>query len=285
MSDISLIGLGAMGAALATAMINAGHKVTVWNRTAAKTQRFVALGAAAAASLPDAIEASPATLICIDNYDATRALFEESGATAKLRGRRLIQLSTGTPKEARAAEDWAQSFGAVYLDGAIMPYPDQIGDPDAQILFAGPQGDYQALLPLLSSLGGDLRFVGENIAAAAALDMSLLTVQLSVYFGALHGAHACEAEGVDLKLYASMFPAEEPARGMIEQLAEDDYSDRGANLIVWEAALQRIQRQARDAGINGEVPDFISSLFHRAIKAGYGAEDVGAIIKVLRAGV
>jgi 3-hydroxyisobutyrate dehydrogenase-like beta-hydroxyacid dehydrogenase len=40
--------------------------------------------------------------------------------------------------------------------------------------------------------------------------------------------------------------------------------------------------QARDTGINSEIPDFVSRLFKRAISAGYGEEDVAALIKVLK---
>jgi len=46
--------------------------------------------------------------------------------------------------------------------------------------------------------------------------------------------------------------------------------------------LQRVQSQADDTGINSEIPDLISSLFKRAIGAGYGEEDVASIIKVMR---
>jgi 3-hydroxyisobutyrate dehydrogenase-like beta-hydroxyacid dehydrogenase len=51
---------------------------------------------------------------------------------------------------------------------------------------------------------------------------------------------------------------------------------------VWDGALQRIQAQARDAGINSEVPDFISGFFRRGIAAGYGEEDIASVIKVMR---
>ena len=62
----------------------------------------------------------------------------------------------------------------------------------------------------------------------------------------------------------------------------DAYTDPGATLAVWDAALQRIQSQAQDAGINSEIPDLISSLFKRAIAAGYGEEHIASIIKVMR---
>ena len=46
--------------------------------------------------------------------------------------------------------------------------------------------------------------------------------------------------------------------------------------------MQRLQTQARDAEMSSEFPNFISGMFKRAIAAGYGEEDVAALIKVLR---
>ena len=45
MTDISMIGLGAMGSALARAQIEAGHSVTVWNRSPQRMASLVAFGA------------------------------------------------------------------------------------------------------------------------------------------------------------------------------------------------------------------------------------------------
>ena len=41
MSDVSVIGLGAMGSALARTLLRDGHRVTVWNRTSSKTESLV----------------------------------------------------------------------------------------------------------------------------------------------------------------------------------------------------------------------------------------------------
>lgn len=97
MTDLTMIGLGAMGSALARAFVGAGHAVTVWNRTAEKTRPTVALGATSAATLAEAVQASMILVICIDNYDITKAMIEHHDAESRLSGRIIVQLSTGTP--------------------------------------------------------------------------------------------------------------------------------------------------------------------------------------------
>jgi len=57
-TDITVVGLGAMGSALARAQLRAGHKLTVWNRDPRKAEPLSAEGAVAAATLPEAIASS-----------------------------------------------------------------------------------------------------------------------------------------------------------------------------------------------------------------------------------
>jgi 3-hydroxyisobutyrate dehydrogenase-like beta-hydroxyacid dehydrogenase len=272
-----------MGSALARAFLGAGHGLCVWNRSPEKMEPLRRSGARAAESLQAAVEASPIVVVCIDNYAATKSLLEQGAVPASLSGRTLIQLSTGTPEDARRAQAWFKANGTDYIDGAIMPYPDGIGRADARILFAGPEAAFGRAQPYLACLGGDLRYLGENIAAAAVLDMAWLTYELCGYLAALHGANLCESETVELSSLADMYPEESPPRRLAKVIDSGDFANPGATLTVWESALQGVVSQARDAGINSEIPDLISSLFKRAIAAGYGEEDVAAVIKVLRA--
>ncbi len=288
MTEISLLGLGAMGAALARAQLKAGHEVTVWNRSPRKTAPLVALGAKGAAGVADAVQASPVIMICIDNYAATKTFLEADDVAPHLSDRTVIQLSTGTPREARDAEAWLNGRGASYLDGAIMAYPDSIGDAGTMILMAGAKAPFERCAVVLQCLGGNIRYLGENIAAPAALDMAVLSHSLGEFVGFAHGARLCEAEGVGADLVASMFAQGERARELAEIVHAGAYAlgslHPGATIRVWEGVVQRLQSQAGDAGMTSEVPDFISGVFKRAVAAGHGEEDVAALIKVLRDG-
>ena len=97
MSDISMIGMGAMGTALAKAQLKAGHEVTVWNRSPQKMTPLMDLGAKGAQSVAAAVEASPLIMICIDNYTGTNALLQAADVVPHLSGQSVIQLGTGTP--------------------------------------------------------------------------------------------------------------------------------------------------------------------------------------------
>ena len=86
------------------------------------------------------------------------------------------------------------------------PYPGGIGAADAQLLFSGQKAVYEASQLFLRPLGGDLRFIGEKVGAANALDLANLAWSLGRYVGFAHGARLCESEGVGLDVYAARYP-------------------------------------------------------------------------------
>ena len=111
---VTVVGLGRMGAALAGAFLNGGHATTVWNRAAAKADPLVARGAVRATTTAEAFSASRLVVICVLDNDAVRQLLHP--LAGKLTGRVLVNLSTGTPAEARELAGWAAGQGAEYLD-------------------------------------------------------------------------------------------------------------------------------------------------------------------------
>src|SRR6056300_1255094 len=153
MGDITVIGLGLMGSALARAIQRAGHELTVWNRSPEKMQPFVNEGVTVAPDEVAAIQASPVILVCIDNYAVTHALLNNPVITPLLAGRTIVQLSTGTPREALEAAEWMKQHDVSYVDGAILAGPNDIGTASGQILVCGDEAAYSKAGRLLDCLG------------------------------------------------------------------------------------------------------------------------------------
>ena len=286
MSDVTLIGLGAMGSALAKALIDAGHPITAWNRSSERLEKIVALGARGASDVPDAVKSSDVILVCVSNYTATRKFLGTEEVIPHLRGKTLVQMGSGTPSEARDNETWMKSHGGDYLDVSIQSYPEGIGEEGSLFFISGSQAAYELSLPFLREFGGDLRYYGENVGAANSLDMGELVYSLGKFIGFAHAARICEAEGVGLDQFASIFPEGEPARELADMVHADNYAlgdiHPGASVRVWEGVVQLMQDHAQKSGINSEVPNFISALFKRTMDLGYGEEDVAALVKALR---
>jgi len=282
MNDITVIGLGLMGTALAQAIQRAGHDLTVWNRSPAKMQPFINDGVTGAPDVASAITASPVILICIDNYAVTDTLLQTEEILPLLTGRTVVQLSTGTPKEAHEASEWMIARDVSYLDGAILCGPKAIATDDAQILLSGDETAYQRAGKLLECLGGTVRYLGPNTGAASALDLAWLTTCYGRFMAIIHAANLCKSEGAGLDDFISVFPDDPDIRGYAKVIHEESFHECTATLQVWGGALQRIQQQGVDAGISTEIPDFVASFFKKAVDAGYGEENVMSLFKVLR---
>jgi hypothetical protein len=196
------------GLCLARALLRGGYNTAVWNRTIAKADPLIDAGAVRSDSVGEALRAAPVAIICVDNYRSTRELLGTSDAAVSIEGRTVIQLSTGTPKEARESESWIQSLGGNYVDGAIMAYPADIGRPDTLILAAGDENAYRVGERYLLCLGGDTRYVGDQAGAAAALDLAMLSYTIGSIVGLIQGALICQSETVPLEMFGNMLALE-----------------------------------------------------------------------------
>lgn len=281
--EISIIGLGAMGSALARALLSNGYRVTVWNRTAEKAAPLVQEGAILAPSAAAAVSASPVVIINVTNYSSSRDII----GTTDISGRLLIELSTGTPKEARDSAAWALGQGAEYIDGAIMATPEQMGRPDTPLFASGAEASFKKAEPALKALGGGVQFMGEDVGAAAAWDLGCLAVVFGAMIGLLQGAKIFQAEGIPVGALGGMIAAIAPVIGEMvkheSEVIESGIYDNNpqSNLQMASITGVLLKRHAEDAGINAEIPTFLKGLFDRAIAAGYGKEQVAALFKVL----
>lgn len=282
MSDATVIGLGLMGSALARAMLNAGHQITVWNRSPGKARPFVRDGVTVAPDVASAVEASPTIVICIDDNPATDALLSQDDVRPHLSGRAVVQLSTSTPQEAIDSEGFFSESGALYLDGAIACGPDDIGTPSALVLVSGSETAFDRARPFLESLGGEARYLGPNVRTASVLALASACEAYGRFMAALHAACMCDSEGVGLDALAKMFPEGGFSRRYMEIISSSDYQNPSGTLRVWGAALQRIRQHASDTGVRTGFPDYVVQWFERGIDAGYGDEHVMALFKVMR---
>jgi len=286
MSDVTVVGLGAMGSAIAGAFLRAGVSTTVWNRSAEKAKPLEAAGAACAQGLEPAVEASPVIVVCIDDYAATTDLFDLHGVNAALDGRTLIQFSTGTPAEARRAETAVSRLGARYLDGAILAYPREIGR-DGLITMSGDEDLFTENQDLLAALSSDVRYLGAAIGGAAALDVAVMSYYILTHLGLVHAGLICESEGVPRDLLAGVLVDSMPSD--VEEIAHlgsalqnDSFDNPGASIDVYSNILDRVLSQARDRKIDARIPAFADSIYKEGVEAGLGDQEVVALIKLLR---
>lgn len=281
---ISVLGAGAMGSALATCLIEAGHTVTVWNRTPEKLAPLTEMGAIAAADARAALEASPVSIVCIKGHKETLELVETSGAD--LTGRVICEMSTGVTEDAERLMAALEARGARWLLGMINAYPSGIGEPDAAILTVGDPEVWASHGDVIRTLGGAAAHVGETPAMLAALFAGLFTVRQGFMFGMIYGALACERAGVSMQVFVDQMPAslklvQDYYDVFSRTVPAGNYANPEASLKVYAMALDDALQTVQGLG----APDDLLRLMHdrtrAAWDAGYGEQQLTALVEHL----
>jgi 3-hydroxyisobutyrate dehydrogenase-like beta-hydroxyacid dehydrogenase len=283
-SDVTVIGTGNMGSALARVLLQRGRSVTVWNRSGAKTEPLVATGAHAARDAASAVAASGVVLVCVTDQ---RSWDELTGAVAaQLPGRLLVQTSTGSPDDARSGEARARAHGAAFLAVAITGSPASMGTAEGHVVCSGAQAAFDTVEPLLRDLAGRVDYRGAEVGAASAWDMVLIGRYYGMFLSLLHSVQVCEAEGIPLSEFESVL--REQGRSyeawLVENVRTRSFGTTSAPLELWAGAIDRMAGHAATHRLHGGLPRLAADLFSRAMAAGYGREEVSALYKVLRDG-
>ena len=286
----TVIGTGRMGSALATALFSKGFATTVWNRTVSKTEPLARLGLRVAQSVLEAVNAADVIIVNILNYNSTKQLLQHPEIESALRGKILVQLTTGTPNEAKEMESWARSHAIEYLDGALLSYPMNIGKPEAAVLYSGPEELFNRVKPVLVAFGDNAMLVGNEIGQASALDIAVMAAFCAnTMFGFLYGYIVCEAEKLSVGKYMqfvkSLLPVVEMTlNDMCGKLQQKDYSGDQASLEAWSVAPKELVEWCREHGVDHSMITPQLLLFERAIKAGKGQSDFAYFYEVLKGG-
>ncbi|NXY99418.1 NAD(P)-dependent oxidoreductase [Streptomyces sp. BR123] len=283
---VTVIGLGPMGRALAGAFVAAGVRTTVWNRTPGRDRELVERGAIGAAGAAEAVAASPLTVVCLVNYDATDAVLRQEAVTAALKGRTLVNLTADTPERARDTGRWAGEHGIRYLDGAIMTPTPTIGTPEAVLLFSGREELYREHREVLDALGGGHTHLGEDIGRAAAYDIALLDVFWTSMTGYMHALALAGAEGVSPRELAPFAQGIGAILPVIFQETADDiedgaYSGEGNPLTSAVSTMAHVVHASEAHGIDAGVMRAAEGLARRTVALGHGADGFSRIAEVL----
>jgi 3-hydroxyisobutyrate dehydrogenase-like beta-hydroxyacid dehydrogenase len=282
--SVSVLGLGPMGRALASAFLTAGHPLTVWNRTPGRTGDLPGRGAAVAPSVQYAVSAGEVTVVCLMDYDAVRAVLPATGWA----GRTLVNLSSGEPAQARAMADWAAGQGIRYLDGVILTPTPAIGTPAAAVLYSGAREAYEAVRETMAVLGGTARYLDADAGRAAAYEAALLDLFATSVHGAAHAFALASAEGIDpgdLAPFAARISGllSEMIPRWAEQLRTGRFPGERSTVASAAATLARLVETATAHGLDAGALAAAQRAADRAVAAGYGQDGLARLVTAVGA--
>ena len=125
--NIGIAGIGTMGSNIGARLMETGHKLTVWNRTAEKTKPLADAGASVAktpAELTSSVEIVISLLIDTAAIDAVY-LGPQGLLAGDAKGKLFIEMSTVTPEAQIALSEKVRAKGAAYIEcpvsGSVIP--------------------------------------------------------------------------------------------------------------------------------------------------------------------
>lgn len=159
---VGFIGLGIMGGPMAANLLAAGYELTVWNRTAAKTEPLAAAGARVAGSPAEVAAASEVTFTCVTASADVEAVVLGPGGVIEgaTPGSIVVDCSTIAPATARKVHARLAERGVAMLDAPVSG-----GDVGAKagtlaIMVGGDAETFERALPVLRAIGKTIVHVG-----------------------------------------------------------------------------------------------------------------------------
>jgi 3-hydroxyisobutyrate dehydrogenase-like beta-hydroxyacid dehydrogenase len=196
MAIVTVLGTGRMGAPIARRLLAAGHRVTVWNRTASRAAPLVEAGARPAECPQAAVRNAEVVITMLTDAAAVDAvLFAAGGAAGALEpGTCLVDMSTIGPA---AVRDLARRLppGVMLVDAPVKGSVGSAEEGTLTVLVGGEDSAVDRVTPILQVLGAVRRCGGPG--SGAALKVVLNTALLTAMAAFADTLAVAEALGVD----------------------------------------------------------------------------------------
>jgi len=184
--DVGFVGLGAMGQLIVRRLMDAGHTVTGWNRSADKGAALIAAGMRWADSPRAVAQASEVVFCIVTDAEAVEAVaLGEDGVIKGLRrGGVFIDMSTIDPDASRAIAAEFSKAGMVMLDAPISGSPVTVVQGNASLMVGGDEATYERLRDVMLAIGPKVtRIGGQGLACQMKIAVNLLLMVEVICFG------------------------------------------------------------------------------------------------------
>ena len=279
---IGIAGTGKMGTAIAARLKSVGHELLVWNRTEAKAQTAMALGATWCPTARDLIQQSDIVICLLTNEQALDDVYFSANGllSAPAQGKLIIEMSTVSPDKQAVMAEKASKVGVKYLE---CPVGGSIGPAKEGKLIGfvgGSAEDLEIARPLLEQMCKRVEHVGNH--GAGSMMKLAINLPLLVYWHTFAEALSLiQPLGLDPKRVVDIFsetsggPNLLKNRGaFIAQSLIDGKSDTvnvTLNTVIKDLNAMRTHAQTLDRKL--PLTELAMANFEASAKSGLGDAD------------
>jgi len=196
---VAFIGLGVMGYPMAGHLANAGHSVTVYNRTTAKAQKWVSEYQGEYAETPsEAAKGADIVFMCVGNDDDLRSVvYGEQGVLASMHeGSYLVDHTTTSAEVAREVGAQAKLQGIAFLDAPVSGGQAGAENGVLTVMVGGDEADFNVVQPVMAAFSRFSQLLGE-VGSGQLCKMVNQICIAGVVQGLAEGLHFAKQAGLD----------------------------------------------------------------------------------------
>lgn len=283
--EVGFIGLGNMGRAMAHNLLRAGHTVTVWNRTPARAQELLSLGARAADSPLEAARAGIVLTMVADDSALEAVVFNENGILNGLPAGGLhVSMSTISVALSKRLAAAHLAANQNYVSAPVFGRPEAAAAHKLFIVAAGAPSDIARCQPLLDAMGQRTLIAGPEPSTANTVKVlgNFLIASTLESFGeafAMARKSGIAPEKFFELLTATVFTA--PLHANYGSLiAREAYEPAGFAASLGLKDVRLVLQAADSIGVPLPIASLLHDRFQSAIGRGHGQKDWSVIAKL-----
>ena len=288
MAKVAFLGLGVMGYPMAGHLVKAGHEVTVYNRTAAKAQKWAGDHGGAWKTTPrEAAQGAEFVMACVGNDDDLRAVCTgDDGAFAGMaRGAVFVDHTTVSALVTREMSAAAQAAGLSFVDAPVSG--GQAGAENGQlvVMCGGDQGAYDRAAPVIEAYAKLCKRLGDSGAGQLCKMVNQICIAGLVQ-GLSEGLHFAEKAGLDGRAVVEVIGGGAAGSWQMVNRYEtmlDDSFNHGFAVDWMRKDLGICLMTANENGASLPVTALVDQFYKDVQKLGGGRWDTSSLIRRLRA--
>jgi 3-hydroxyisobutyrate dehydrogenase-like beta-hydroxyacid dehydrogenase len=276
--EIGIIGLGAMGCAMARNLARAGHDVKAWNRSGGSVE-----GVTMVASPIDAFQGD-AVLTMLSDDEAIRATLIASRVLAQAKPG-LVHVVTSTISVAFARElvELHEKAGLRYVSAPVLGRPDVAAKGELNVLAGGAPDAVEGVRPLLEVIGGRIWDMGTHAPTANATKIACNMMITMAIEAMAEAVVLTEANGLSRERFfdviLSTLFGSRSYQVYSSKIAQSDY-EPGFKATLGLKDLRLATEAAVEAGRALPMLAAVHGQMARTVEAGMGDRDWSAMAQV-----
>jgi 3-hydroxyisobutyrate dehydrogenase len=283
---VGFIGLGRMGEPMAANLAAGGVPLVVWNRTPARVEPLVAIGAEAAASAADVFRQCDVVVLMLTDIDAIDDVLGREGGQfgVPVRDRTVVSSGTISPADSRQLAADLADHGASYVEAPVSG--SRVPAENAQLvgMLAGRPDRIDLVEPVLALTCSRIFRCGE-VPAALTAKLAVNVYLIALVTGLAEAVNFADENGVDRATLRAVLDSGQMAspvsRVKLGKLADDDLSPQ-ASIRDVHYNSRLILEQARTTGTAMPLLTECDALLDTASDLGLAGADMIAVIEALR---